>query len=400
MIKIKAFLAILLTIFLGLLIGCTTQADSDRKVNVVFRYDDYSFRSSTEIEQKVIDLFQDQGIAITFGVIPFNVTAEDVTHLPVEKENILKTGVENGVIDVALHGFSHQTINAEYPTEFSGREYKDQVELLSEGKQYLENITHAPITTFIPPWERYDLDTLRALEALQFSTISAGSTGDVITDSQLHYLPHTTDLGQLQDAVEIARKSSDMQPVIVVLLHPYDFLEVSEERGSITFPVFSYLVNWVTSQSDVRILSIDQATKTISGLDANRFQLNIQNCSRIVQYLPSTFRGTECQTQYQYQEPSTVQIFLKIGAFYTIILCLSIGFAFIAGYFIFPRSTTLTHVGTFGSIVLSIIILIYSFYDLQIYWRGLLLSMSSIGLSIGLFISYLYVKGRKSKILN
>jgi peptidoglycan/xylan/chitin deacetylase (PgdA/CDA1 family) len=41
-----------------------------------------------------------------------------------------------------------------------------QLDRLIEGKRYLEGILGAPVTTFMPPWNRYDRNTLKALSDL------------------------------------------------------------------------------------------------------------------------------------------------------------------------------------------------------------------------------------------
>lgn len=67
-----------------------------------------------------------------------------------------------------------------------------------------------------------------------------------------------------------SRTSFDPQPVIVVLFHEYDFQEIDETRGRITYQEFYELLNWLSSQRDVRLLSISQAAQGINDLSAKR----------------------------------------------------------------------------------------------------------------------------------
>ncbi len=262
--------------------ACNKHPIENKQVNVVFRLDDYSACSNTDMELRIIDAFRKNDACITLGVIPYvcaedihDPSAQDVIPLTSMKGDILKNGVNEGILDVALHGYSHQTISAKQWTEFSGLDYNSQVERLAKGKKFLEGMIDTAISTFVPPWNRYDLNTLRALEKLGFSTLSANNKiGQVTEACKLNFLPYSCNLSKLRHAVKASRTSSDTQPVIVVLFHEYDFKEIDEKRGSITYQEFYELLNWLKSQRHVRLLSISQATQVINDLSAKRFLMN------------------------------------------------------------------------------------------------------------------------------
>ncbi len=254
--------------------SCTSHQIEKKQINVVFRLDDYSACSNTDLELRIIDAFRMNEACITLGVIPYvcandihDPSGQELIPLTSMKGNILKSGLNEGVIDVALHGYSHQTISTGQWTEFSGLDYDNQVERLTKGKQLLESLIDAPVTTFVPPWNRFDLNTLRALEELGFSTLSAGKKIRGVTEEcKLNILPYTCNLSGLRDAIEASQTSSDTQPVIVVLFHEYDFQEIDGKRGRITYQKFYELMKWLKSQRDVRLLSISQATQVINDL--------------------------------------------------------------------------------------------------------------------------------------
>ena len=63
-----------------------------------------------------------------------------------------------------MHGNTHQTIK-EFPrSEFLGLNYEQQFTKIKSGKLFLEEKLGTNINTFIPPWNRYDLNTLKVLE--------------------------------------------------------------------------------------------------------------------------------------------------------------------------------------------------------------------------------------------
>lgn len=257
--------------------ACNKPPIEIKQVNVVFRFDDYSACSNTDMELRIIDAFRKHEACFTIGVIPYvcandihDPSAQDLIPLTPIKGNILKNGVNEGILDVALHGYSHQTISTEQWAEFSGLDYNSQAERLAKGKTLLESMIDAPINTFVPPWNRYDLNTLRALEELGFSTLSADNKRMEVTASKLNFLPYSCNLFNLRDAIQASRTSSVTQPVIVVLFHEYDFKEIDEKRGRITYQEFYELLNWLKSQRHVRLLSVKEATEGIHDLSAKR----------------------------------------------------------------------------------------------------------------------------------
>jgi len=254
-----------------------------RKITVVFRYDDYSTLSQTDLETKLIDLFQKYKVSCTFGIIPY--VASDDVHSPClqeviplseEKVYIVKTAMGAGIVEPALHGYSHQTIRDCKKggcTEFSGLSYEKQMEKIKKGKEFLEEKLDTKISIFIPPWNSYDTNTLYCLEKLGFNCISAGLHG--VQDENLHlkFLPATVSISELQQAINSVRQSSISQPLIIVLFHGYDFIEGDNERGKFTYLEFSNLLSWITSQKDVCISSMGQLINE-DDLESYRFQKN------------------------------------------------------------------------------------------------------------------------------
>lgn len=258
-----------------------------KRIDIVFRLDDYSARSSLDMELKVIDLFRKNKASITFGAIPclcarnvYDPTPQEGLCLGETKGEVLKTAAAEGVVEVALHGYAHQTNNVKRHAEFAGLDYRRQVEKIAAGRALLEKLTGARITTFIPPWNQYDGDTVRALEELGFANISASLSQEAIAGSRLRFLPETCGLLHLRRAFSAAKKSPAPQPVIAVAFHLFEILEVDRERGRITFGELSELVNWLGQAADVRLMSVDRATTAIQDFSAERFLLNRRLRSR------------------------------------------------------------------------------------------------------------------------
>ena len=65
-------LAVIFVMWCTLFLGCNKPPADERHINVIFRFDDYSALSSTDLELKIIDIFRKNKASVTFGVIPFD----------------------------------------------------------------------------------------------------------------------------------------------------------------------------------------------------------------------------------------------------------------------------------------------------------------------------------------
>ncbi len=378
-----------LFIYVFILTGCNSQTVGEKQINVVFRFDDPSALSSTETELKVIDIFREHNVSLTFGVIPFkcagstrDTSPQDLVSLTVEKGDLLRKVVEEGIVDIALHGYSHQMREYETWTEFTGMDYARQLDKLSKGKKLLEEMIGTTVTTFIPPYNTYDLNTLKALEVLGFSILSAGIGGEVTNDSKLDYMPMTIRLHQIQRAVQQARASSDKQPLIVVMFHEYDFMdqEVQDiEKRIITFEELENHVSWLTSQNDVRVLSMNQANKIIDDLGTNRFRF-----VKLYSFFKPIIPGFLADSVRSYPEPfSVLTILVKVTMIYLLIMFVFMFVSYSIGCFIFRKSIKSMRILTFGSMTITILSLLYVSMKMEVNTREMAAIVGFFGFTIG-----------------
>ena len=211
-----------------------------------------------------------------------------------------------------------------------------------------------------PPWNQYDLNTLKALEDLAFTTLSAGKEGAANPDSSLRFLPYTSTLYQLKGTIEEAKRSSDPQPVIVVLFHEYDFQEIDEKQGIITLSEFSDLLNELKVQGNIRMMSIRQATELISDLSVHRFLLGRRIIS-LSNLLPSLLLKEQGRRYVSIEDFKALR--LRMILFYLTLFTLAFCASLVLGIILFPKSRWITHLGLYGSMALFVILLLYVFSD-------------------------------------
>jgi hypothetical protein len=130
------------------------------------------------------------------------------------------------------------------------------------------------VRTFVPPWNSYDANTVRALEDLGFGVISADSVHCAHRASSLQFVPATCGLSDVRRAVAAARERQEDEPLIVVLFHQYDFVEADAKRGRLRVGDLSRLLDWLAEQGDVRVLTIGETVRVMGDLSVSRLLAN------------------------------------------------------------------------------------------------------------------------------
>lgn len=398
----KVFILILLVIIFFLPVQ-SEGSSKEKQIIIVFRYDDYSSISSTELEIRLIATFQKYKIPCTFGVVPFtvanhlNTSPQNVFPLSQPKAMILRNAMKDGTLEIAQHGYSHQTVSEKgIYSEFYGLNYDSQLQKIEKGKKFLEEILHTEISTFIPPFNSYDLNTVRVLEKLGFKCISSSIDGDATEFSRIHFLPKTCSLLQLQNAIKAARMIRDPQPIIAVLFHEYDFLEIDKARGTFTYQEFLDVLNWLTSQKDVHVMTVRQANNIASDLSAKRFLMNYATKSSL-RFIPPFLRNSVLNYSGLYFSSSdSLEIRAKHRIltllFYCMIFFISIAICFYIGFFMFPKQGYLISVFRYGVLSLLVFFSIYTFQDLNIEYKGAMVITILLGAYIGIWGSFFIMR--------
>ena len=362
----KIFLCCMIIISTLTLVSFSKEINDKNYIYIVLRYDDYSTISSTAIELRIIDVLRKNGGCITFGVIPFVSTGDwhnphDTKNLPLTllKAKILENAINDGVLEVAQHGFSHKTNSDEHSSEFSGLDYETQKNMIAEGKCFLERVTGTPVKTFIPPWNTYDVNTLRALESLAFSTVSASMRGEAHPESKLSYLPTTVVFSQIREAVDIARRTFGSQSVIVALFHAYDLIEVDRVRGNITIEQMFEIINWISSQQDLKLITISQAAQTIDDLSVKRYISNRRHFL-LNKLLPPILRGKGSTLIYRETHLFPDKFLVgKVFCFYLLIVLLGFSSSFLVAKRVTNRSGMFIKILRIGSILILVLMFIF-----------------------------------------
>ena len=246
--------------------GARAQAPS--RIDLVFRYDDFSSRSPVDLETRIFRLFAERKMPLTVGIIPFIVGGSEdddrpqpLLALSEEKFRLLQAGLTSGFLEPALHGYSHQTNRSEGPggpSEFLGLRYDEQFRRIAEGKRFLEARLGKTLDIFIPPWDLYDENTVRCLEKLGFHILSDQLSGRSIPSASLSFLPETATLSSLAESIQGARQAAPDHSLVVVLIHPDDFAAAEGKPGHTSLAGLTGLLDWVLQQRDIHPASMGE----------------------------------------------------------------------------------------------------------------------------------------------
>lgn len=257
-------------------------------IRLAFRFDDPSASSNQEVEARILASLARYGLCATFAVIPFSGAGGAPLPLARERARPLREAVRQGVLDVALHGHSHIDANTDddgHPSEFVGVPAVRQRELIAAGKALLEAVFERPITGFVPPWNSYDAGTLDALEQTGFSHLSSNTRYAPMRATPLRVLPLTCHLHRLEAAIAEARRFARLQPVIVVVMHHYDF------PGGATpvfadYAAFDALLARLAAEADIQVKTLGELAAELTPAASRRGFRHLQLRDR----LPWRFR--------------------------------------------------------------------------------------------------------------
>lgn len=239
-----------------------------RRLYVLFRYDDLSARSNTDFERRLVQVLIEDQIPFVFGVIPQvclgdwrNPEPQTYAELDSEKRQLLQHAAAAAPVDIALHGLTHQSATSDSLSEFVGLSLEEQMRKISQGARILEACTgHRPFA-FVPPWNRYDKNTIAALIENGFTVLSAGFRPKMESEEAgpLSVFPQTVSLHNLATTLELAKKTRCRELSLIVELHEYDFTDVSSVRGVMALDSFRREIRELRSDARIELRNFSQA---------------------------------------------------------------------------------------------------------------------------------------------
>lgn len=246
-------------------------------IRVAFRFDDPSPVSKRHVEEQVFEQFFSRRIPITCGVIPARIRGGTEIRLSGENAGLLREAAATGLLDVALHGLFHRNAGrapSDRKSEFEGLPLSEQGHLVNAGRSLLQEVLQISVSGFIPPWNTYDANTLKVLEERGFGYISADKDRPPYFPKKLRVLPATCVLGQLEETIEKARQHERHRPVIIVVMHHYDF---DPDPDDPPYQVFSYkrlgeVLDELSISPEVTVESLDGLSASLTARESKLWE--------------------------------------------------------------------------------------------------------------------------------
>lgn len=245
-------------------------------IRVALRFDDPSATSDRALEEHILAAAQSAGTPLTVAVIPFRQLSGELVGLTAARASHLIQAHRNGVIEVAQHGYCHEpaTPGQKPPSEFSGIDFDRQIKQVSQGRATLESLFGKTITGFVPPWNTFDAQTSHALEQSGFRYLSARSEMEAGCSPGLAYLPRTCQMIELDVVLEALCPFDSLNPLVVAVMHHYDFAESGNPQATTDLKRFSALLHRLGQDARLQVSTLSGLTDTACASLTSRMRQN------------------------------------------------------------------------------------------------------------------------------
>lgn len=357
-------------IFFIIIISFQFYPASDKPITIVFRYDDFSF--NIDIERYLINVFNEYNLPVSFGIV------QGGNHLCSTDIKMLKEVDKKKEVEIAMHGYAHTS------TELFGT-YDEQYKLLNKGKKFLEKAFDTKVITFIPPFNRYSLNTLKALNALNFEVISSDKAGP-FNNSKIVFLPETSSIFSLRHNIALAR-NLNLKCIIIVMFHHYDFNNDYEGKGKISEKEFANLLKWISQQNDIQVKTLGQASNLIRTKDfVNYNEIHSLSLNSYLPFNQHTY-ALGFYPSFLFYKSLKIKLYSFLIIYHLIVLAISLIISYLIFYKYFTKRIKL-------KIILSLLLLILLGFIIPERFLGTLLVMI-LGITIGIVLSNYRLKIKK-----
>jgi len=371
------------TVFYLLLSVSCAKAEAGT-ISVNFRFDDAGSQAAPANMEMLIEVFSEFGVPCTFGMIPFhrdNMDTAKLIPLTTEVVELLAEPVARGIVEPALHGYLHESNPGPQKSEFAGIPYERQLQWVTEGKAVLDHAFGTEVEVFIPPYNRYDDNTVSALRETGIGIVSASAEHRMLDDCPKYMVPLACKTHRLKEMVLAAQEIDDGSAVIVAYFHISRITADNNQLPYISQEYLREILTWLKMQEGVEIRSLREIAQ-YHDLGKNRYVANFQLRRTNALILPIF-----AKTRYPYFSADTARIYSLILAFKLAAVSLA-AVVFISTVIFFVNKLFLSRI--IGSVVLRIAVLLLPIFVLSlcciftIYsWRAVVIGYMVLGVLAG-----------------
>ncbi|MGA7076691.1 MAG: DUF2334 domain-containing protein [Halobacteriota archaeon] len=244
------------------------------KKYVIFRDDDVAPRAKFAELQAVNQVHIDKNVPVTLSIIPHQ-NASGGNQLLTDKQflNYMRSLASNRLFEFAQHGYTHQSGSMASPSEFYGRPYAVQYDTIKKGRDDITQAFGVVPTTFVPPFDKGDNNTLKAAKALGFTeystafrdfNVNQGQRGGIKVESVSLVFANES-LESMKSETERFLNDPHSIDTFVVLYHPADFSGPNGVVNSERVKLLADYIDYLESTGRVQFTKFDRSLTTEGG---------------------------------------------------------------------------------------------------------------------------------------
>lgn len=229
-----------------------------RTIKIFFRNDDID---DDEISlRQFLEIFIYHEIPVNLAVIPAGLTKEGATLLRSYKYKFPE------IIEFSQHGWSHTNHEATgKKCEFGpSRKFELQYSDIANGKKIMqENFGQDMEPIFVPPWNRCNQDTYRALDDLSFSCLSKLQAGEISENYNFQEVSVTLDFFRWKNGAML-KPAEEIISELISQICELEIIGVMLHHKVMEPPALHFLedlIRELKKSSAVKIYSIQQLLK-------------------------------------------------------------------------------------------------------------------------------------------
>jgi peptidoglycan/xylan/chitin deacetylase (PgdA/CDA1 family) len=176
----------------------------------------------------------------------------------------------NRLFEFAQHGYTHQGTSTAGPSEFYGRPYAVQYNTMQKGRDDIAQAFGVVPTTFIPPFDKGDNNTLKAAKALGFKEYSTAFRDfnvnqgyrEGIKVEAVSLVFANESLQSMKNETERFLNDAHSIDTFVVLYHPADFSGPGGAVNSERVKLLADYIDYLKATGRVQFTKLDRSWTT------------------------------------------------------------------------------------------------------------------------------------------
>jgi len=248
---------------------------------VAFREDDVAPNAAFAQLEAVNQLTIDKNVPVTLGIIPHANPLPVGNQLLTDGEFVayMRSIASTHLFQFGQHGYTHQDLGPSNsgPSEFYGRPYVAQYQAIKRGRDDIIQAFAVTPTSFLPPFDKSDNNTLKAAQALGFKeyctafadfNVNQGYIGGMKLDTISVELGNQN-LQSLENATEQWLNDPHNVNTFVVLYHPADFRGPNGSVNTDELKLLSDYIDYLQGTGRVQFTTLDHSWTTTGNATAS-----------------------------------------------------------------------------------------------------------------------------------